>query len=166
MFSFIKRDYYIIFFTIIFIFCLDRFTKEYVIYLSNQNLNDEIYISEYLNIFLIWNDGIAFGLFSDNNQILYNIISGIILFIITVLFYLMIKAKRFKKFIYIIIIGGALGNFFDRIVNKSVPDFIDLHYQGFHWFIFNVADIFITIGVICLIYDEVFLEKNRNEHSA
>lgn len=166
MFSFIKRDYYIIFFTIIFIFCLDRFTKEYVIYLSNQNLNGEIYISEYLNIFLIWNDGIAFGLFSDNNQILYNIISSIILLIITVLFYLMIKAKRFKKYIYIIIIGGALGNLFDRIVNKSVPDFIDLHYQGFHWFIFNVADIFITIGVICLIYDEVFLEKNRNEHNA
>lgn len=166
MFNFIKRDYYIIFFTIIFIFCLDRFTKEYVIYLSNQNLNGEIYISEYLNIFLIWNDGIAFGLFSDNNQILYNIISSIILFIITVLFYLMIKAKRFKKYIYIIIIGGALGNLFDRIVNKSVPDFIDLHYQGFHWFIFNVADIFITIGVICLIYDEVFLEKNRNEHNA
>ena len=166
MFSFIKRDYYIIFFTIIFIFCLDRFTKEYVIYLSNQNFNGEIYISEYLNIFLIWNDGIAFGLFSDNNQILYNIISGIILFIITVLFYLMIKAKRFKKFIYIIIIGGALGNFFDRIVNKSVPDFIDLHYQGFHWFIFNVADIFITIGVICLIYDEVFLEKKRNDRNA
>ena len=166
MFSFIKRDYYIIFFTIIFIFCLDRFTKEYVIYLSNQNLNGEIYISEYLNIFLIWNDGIAFGLFSDNNQILYNIISSIILLIITVLFYLMIKAKRFKKYIYIIIIGGALGNLFDRIVNKSVPDFIDLHYQGFHWFIFNVADIFITIGVICLIYDEVFLEKNRNEDNA
>ena len=166
MFSFIKRDYYIIFFTIIFIFCLDRFTKEYVIYLSNQNLNSEIYISEYLNIFLIWNDGIAFGLFSDNNQILYNIISSIILFIITVLFYLMIKAKRFKKYIYIIIIGGALGNLFDRIVNKSVPDFIDLHYQGFHWFIFNVADIFITIGVICLIYDEVFLEKKRNDRNA
>ena len=166
MFSFIKRDYYITFFTIIFIFCLDRFSKEYVIYLSNQNLNSEIYISEYLNIFLIWNDGIAFGLFSDNNQILYNIISSIILLIITVLFYLMIKAKRFKKYIYIIIIGGALGNLFDRIVNKSVPDFIDLHYQGFHWFIFNVADIFITIGVICLIYDEVFLEKNRNEHNA
>ena len=166
MFSFIKRDYYIIFFTIIFIFCLDRFTKEYVIYLSNQNLNDEIYISEYLNIFLIWNDGIAFGLFSDNNQILYNIISSIILLIITILFYLMIKAKKFKKFIYIIIIGGALGNLFDRIVNKSVPDFIDLHYQGFHWFIFNVADIFITIGVICLIYDEVFLEKKRNDRNA
>ena len=166
MFNFIKRDYYIIFFTIIFIFCLDRFTKEYVIYLSNQNLNSEIYISEYLNIFLIWNDGIAFGLFSDNNQILYNIISSIILLIITVLFYLMIKAKRFKKYIYIIIIGGALGNLFDRIVNKSVPDFIDLHYQGFHWFIFNVADIFITIGVICLIYDEVFLEKKRNDRNA
>ena len=93
---------------------MDRFTKEYVIYLSNQNFNGEIYISEYLNIFLIWNDGIAFGLFSDNNQILYNIISSIILFIITVLFYLMIKAKRFKKYIYIIIIGGALGNLFDR----------------------------------------------------
>ena len=133
--------------------------------MSNQNLNSEIYISEYLNIFLIWNDGIAFGFFSDNNQILYNIISSIILFIITVLFYLMIKAKRFKKFIYIIIIGGALGNLFDRIVYKSVPDFIDLHYQGFHWFIFNVADIFITIGVICLIYDEVFLEKNRNDEN-
>ena len=166
MFSFIKRDYYITFFTIIFIFCLDRFTKEYVIYLSNQNLNSEIYISEYLNIFLIWNDGIAFGLFSDNNQIFYNIISIIILLIIIILFYLMIKTESYKKYVYMIIIGGALGNLFDRIVYNSVPDFIDLHYQGFHWFVFNGADIFITIGVICLIYDEVFLEKNRNGNNA
>ena len=78
----------------------------------------------------------------------------------------MIKTDSYKKYVYMIIIGGALGNLFDRIVYNSVPDFIDLHYQGFHWFVFNGADIFITIGIICLIYDEVFLEKNRNGNNA
>ena len=160
-----KQNYFYFAF-IVLIFAADRITKIIILNIFKSSDFASIKINSFLNFSLVWNDGIAFGLFSDNNQILYNIISGIILFIITVLFYLMIKAKKFKKFIYIIIIGGALGNLFDRIVNKSVPDFIDLHYQGFHWFIFNVADIFITIGVICLIYDEVFLEKNRNEHNA
>ena len=147
------------------IFSLDRFTKEYVIYLNNQSLTNELFLSKYLNIILIWNDGIAFGLLSVSDSGFYNLITVFILFIIIILFYLMIKADTYKKYIYILVVGGAMGNIFDRIVYRSVPDFIDVHFQGFHWFIFNVADIFITIGVICLIYDEVFLEKEKNENN-
>ena len=112
---------------------------------------------------LIWNDGIAFGLLSSKENYLYNLISLIIIIIILILFYLIYKTKKFKKFSYILVTGGALGNVFDRVFYKSVPDFIDVHFNGFHWFIFNIADIFITIGVICLIYDEIFIEKTEND---
>ena len=166
MLNFFKKNFYINLFIITSIFLLDRVSKIYVINSYDNNLGNDLFSSKYLNIILIWNDGIAFGLFSDNNQIFYNIISIIILLIIIILFYLMIKTDSYKKYVYMIIIGGALGNLFDRFVYNSVPDFIDLHYQGFHWFVFNCADIFITIGVICLIYDEVFLEKNRNGNNA
>ena len=141
---------------------LDRVSKFYVISLSEKNFNQEIFESTYLDIILIWNDGIAFGLLSLQENYLYNFITLIISFIILVLIYLIYKSKNFKKFSYILVTGGALGNVFDRIVYKSVPDFIDLHFNDFHWFIFNIADIFITIGVICLIYDEIFLEKKEN----
>ena len=148
-------------FAILIIFLLDRFSKEYVIFLNNENYNSELFTSTFLNIFLIWNDGIAFGLLSFENKIFYNVITALIILIIVILLFLISKTEKIKKYSYIAISGGALGNLFDRINYKSVPDFIDLHYNGFHWFIFNVADIFITFGVICLICDEIFLEKYR-----
>ena len=159
----LKNKLNISLFSIIFIFLIDRISKFYIIYLSQKNFDNELFISTYLNIILIWNDGIAFGLLSSKENYLYNLISLIIIIIILILFYLIYKSKNFKKFSYILVTGGALGNVFDRILYKSVPDFIDVHFNGFHWFIFNIADIFITIGVICLIYDEIFIEKTEND---
>ena len=149
--------------SILIIFAIDRLSKFYVIYLSQKNFSPEIFKSAYLNIILIWNDGIAFGLFSLKESFYYNLITSLIVIIILILFYLIYISKNFKKFSYILVTGGALGNVFDRIFYKSVPDFFDLHFNGFHWFIFNIADIFITIGVICLIYDEIFIEKKEND---
>ena len=140
---------------------LDRISKEYIIFLDEKNFNSEIFSSSFLNIVLVWNDGIAFGLLSFSDKTFYNLITIFISIIIIILLYLISKTEKLKKYSYIIVSGGALGNLFDRIVYKSVPDFIDLHYDGFHWFVFNIADIFITFGIICLIYDEVFLEKEK-----
>ena len=158
----LKNKFNISLFLIIVIFLVDRISKFYIITLSKKNFDQEIFQSEYLNLVLIWNDGIAFGLLSLQESYLYNLITLLIGFIILVLIYLIYKSQNFKKFSYILVTGGALGNIFDRIVYKSVPDFIDFHFNGFHWFIFNIADIFITIGVICLIYDEIFIEKKEN----
>ena len=163
IFKNLKNKLNISLFSIIFIFVIDRISKFYIIYLSQKNFDNELFISTYLNIILIWNDGIAFGLLSSKENYLYNLISLIIIIIILILFYLIYKSKKFKKFSYILVTGGALGNVFDRVFYKSVPDFIDVHFNGFHWFIFNIADIFITIGVICLIYDEIFIEKTEND---
>ena len=148
-------------FTIIFsIFLLDRLSKLYIIYLDKINNGSEIYQSKFLNIYLIWNEGIAFGLFSLDDNYLYNILTLIILIVIIIILYLVAKNKGFKRYSLIFILGGAIGNFFDRIFYKAVPDFIDFHIGNFHWFIFNVSDIFITVGVICMITLELI---NKND---
>ncbi len=165
MLNLLKKNFFSYFLLIIIIFSLDRISKLYIIFKSETNSSSSLLTSKFLNINLIWNDGIAFGLFSSGNENFYNFITIIIITIIIVLFFLTLKSEKLKKYSYLIISGGALGNLFDRIIYKSVPDFIDLHYNDFHWFIFNVADIFITIGVICLIYDEVFLESKKNDEN-
>jgi signal peptidase II len=151
------------FFIIILIFFFDRITKILVLNLDKKKLEQELFTSTFIDISLIWNNGIAFGLLSFDENYIYNILTFIIIIIILVLFFIASKSEKLQKFSYLIIIGGALGNLFDRILYKSVPDFIDIHFNGFHWFIFNIADIFITIGVICLIYDEIFLQKKIND---
>ena len=163
IFKYLSKQFYINLSVIISIFIFDRLTKIYVQILDRKTLEPEIFNSSSLNITLVWNDGIAFGLLSFKEEYFYNIITILIIVIILILLILASKSKSIQKYSYLIIIGGALGNLFDRIVYKSVPDFIDIHYNGFHWFIFNIADIFITIGVICLIYDEVFLQKKVDE---
>ena len=146
--------------TIIFsIFILDRLTKLYVIYLDKINTGSEIFSSKFLNIYLIWNEGIAFGLFSFDENNLYNFLTLIILIIIFVILYMIYKNSGFKKYSLLFIFGGALGNVFDRIIYRAVPDFIDFHIGNFHWFIFNVADIFITVGVIFMIFLELTVKK-------
>tara|TARA_A100001011_G_scaffold193455_1_gene201916 strand:- start:1584 stop:2078 length:495 start_codon:yes stop_codon:yes gene_type:complete len=159
--KFIGNKRLIDFFYIFLIFALDRISKILVLSLSEKYSEIELYQSSFVNIFLIWNKGIAFGLLSFEKNDLYNLITVLIFVIILILFVLVFKSERFKKISYIFITGGALGNLFDRIVYNSVPDFIDIHYKEFHWFIFNIADIFITIGVICLIFDEIILERKR-----
>ena len=141
------------------IFLTDRISKIYILKIAELENTVDIYLTSYLNFYLIWNKGIAFGLFSFDENFIYQSISLVIFIISIVLIIMMTKSEGFKKYSLILILGGALGNLFDRIYYSAVPDFIDLHIKGFHWFIFNVADIFITIGVICLILDELFFYK-------
>jgi len=160
-FKIINSNFYLNLLIILSIFILDRLTKFYVIYLDKINSSSEIFSSKFLNIYLIWNKGIAFGLFSFNENNLYNLLTLFILIIIFVILYMVSKSNGFKKYSLLMILGGALGNVFDRIIYKAVPDFIDFHIGNFHWFIFNFADIFITIGVIFLIIME-FTVINKN----
>ena len=162
MSNFLNKNLVINFFIILGIFSLDRITKLYVISENEKSLSAELFESKYLNIFLIWNEGVAFGLLSFNESFGYNLVTIIIAIVIIVLIVMLLNAKKFKRLAFLCVIGGALGNFYDRVVFNAVPDFIDFHIGEFHWFIFNIADIFITIGVICLIYDEIFLEKKEN----
>ena len=160
-FKITNKNFYINLIIIFSIFILDRLTKLYVIYLDKINSSSEIFSSKFLNIYLIWNEGIAFGLFSFNEKNLYNFLTLFILIIVFVILYMTSKSSGFKKYSLLMILGGALGNVFDRIIYKAVPDFIDFHIGNFHWFIFNFADIFITIGVIFLIILE-FTVINKN----
>ncbi len=144
------------------IFVVDRLSKIYVIYLDKKFLGSEIFTSKFLNIYLIWNEGIAFGLLSFDEKYLYNILTIIILTIILIIIFMLNNSNGFRKYSLLMILGGALGNFSDRVFYKGVPDFIDLHYENFHWFIFNIADIFICIGVISLIMIELF-DTNKKE---
>ena len=147
------------------IFLIDRISKIYILKIAELENKVDIYLTPYLNLYLIWNKGIAFGLFSFEKFFIYQSISLVIFIISIVLIVMIIKSEGFKKYSLILILGGALGNLFDRVYYSAVPDFIDLHMNGFHWFIFNVADIFITIGVICLILDELFFYKKNNENT-
>ena len=142
------------------IFVTDRISKIYVIYLDNKLLGSEIFSSKFLNINLIWNEGIAFGFFSFDDKIFYNILTIIIIIIILIIFFMIIKSDGFRKYSLLMILGGALGNVFDRLYYKAVPDFIDFHIGNFHWFIFKVADIFITIGILFMVIIELF---NKNQ---
>jgi signal peptidase II len=145
------------------IFITDRISKIYVIYLNDRSLNSEIFSSKFLNISLIWNEGIAFGLFSFDQSNLYNFITIIILIIILIIFRMMTNSASFKRYSLMMIFGGAIGNLYDRIFFGAVPDFIDFHVKEFHWFIFNVADIFITIGVFFMILFEL-IDANKDNH--
>ena len=149
------------FLIVIIIFSFDRISKLYVLNLAETDQFVNIYINQFFNFHLIWNTGIGFGLFSSDTSFYYNFITFLII-IINIIILIMILRSHNYKFFLLIILGGSLGNLFDRIYYKAVPDFIDLHYNDFHWFIFNVADIFITIGVICLIFAELFLDKKES----
>jgi len=157
-----RNNFIISSFLVFLIFLIDRISKIYVIYLDKKILGSEIFSSKFLNINLIWNEGIAFGLLSFDEKIFYNLLTFIILIIILIIFIMAIKSEGTKQYILFIILGGALGNVVDRIIYEAVPDFIDFHYGNFHWFIFNIADIFISIGVIFLIIIELF-DTNKKE---
>ena len=150
-----KNNLFCLFFILI-IFFLDRYTKLFVL---NNFTENTYYLNDYINLDLVWNIGIGFGLLSTESMIIYNSISLVIVTVIAGLIYMLIKTSNIDKFIYSIITGGALGNFYDRLIYKGVPDFIDLHYNNFHWFTFNVADIFITIGITVFIMRSFFIKN-------
>ena len=147
------------------IFFLDRATKLYLIDLQSNGTDVDFYIFSFLNFLLVWNTGIGFGLASLESSIYYHVLTGIIAIINFVLIYFLLKAKGFSAYMFGILIGGSLGNLFDRIYNYAVPDFIDLHLGNFHWFIFNVADIFITVGIIGLIFIELFKNEKISSNT-
>ena len=149
------------FFLILFIFILDRISKLWIISIFNSENNLEIKISSFINLNLIWNKGIAFGLFSYGEKFEYNLLTGLIIIIIVIVFWMIIKTKGFEKYGFLMILGGALGNIFDRLYYSAVPDFIDIYYKNFHWFVFNVADIFITVGVLMLIINEITIKNHK-----
>ena len=145
---------------IILIFVSDRISKIKII--NHQIDNNRVYINDFMNFDLVWNTGIGFGLLSSNSDLVYNLITIIIGGIIIFLIYLIVKSNFLDKTLFSLVMGGALGNFYDRLVYFAVPDFIDIHYQNFHWFTFNIADIFITIGIIMLISKDLFLKNGKN----
>ena len=151
------------FIIILIIFLLDRFSKIYILKIAEVDNVVDIYLTNYLNFYLIWNKGIAFGLLSFNESFIYNVITVIIATISVVILAMITINKGFKKYSLLFVFGGSIGNIFDRIYYSAVPDFIDFHVNDFHWFIFNIADIFITLGIMCLIYDEIFINNERNE---
>ena len=149
---------------LIFIFALDRISKLYIIKLAEINNSVDIYLSSYLNLNLIWNRGIAFGMLSFDESAIYNFITILIIIVNFIILIMIVRSNDIKCYFLIFILGGSMGNLFDRLYYYAVPDFIDFHINRFHWFIFNVADIFISLGVICLIFVELFLnKKTKNE---
>ena len=140
-------------------FALDRLSKIYILNILNNEGQVDLYINQFLNIYLVWNTGIGFGLFSSEDKLFYNIFTAIIVIINLVILYFAFIESKIKSFFLMMILGGSLGNLFDRVYYRAVPDFIDLHIDSFHWFTFNVADIFITIGIIAFIL-KGFLIKN------
>ena len=148
---------------VLILFCVDRFSKIYVIELAEKTDITEVYLTSFLNSYLVWNTGIAFGLFSLSSELIYNLFTTLIVLINILIIYLIIITKDFRKYFFLLILGGSFGNLFDRLYYGSVPDFIDFHIGNFHWFIFNIADIFITVGVICLILAELMYKRQDNE---
>ena len=158
-----KKKFFLNFLIVVAIFVFDRISKLYILNLAEIDKLADVYFNSFLNFHLIWNTGIGFGLLSSETDFYYNLTTILITLINIIILFMIIKSDNYKSFFLLVILGGSLGNLFDRIYYKAVPDFIDVHYHDFHWFIFNVADIFISIGVICLIIAEIFFDKRTNK---
>ena len=145
------------------IFFLDRISKIYILNIVETTGTVDIYINSFLNLILVWNTGIGFGLLSFEQTTIYNFITVLIIIINILIIYFILKSNDFRSYFFLLILGGSLGNLFDRVYYSAVPDFIDINYNEYHWFIFNVADIFITVGIISLIIAELLNYKKQNE---
>jgi signal peptidase II len=159
------KKIFLSFLIILIIFAFDRISKLYILNLAETEKYLDIYFNSFLNFHLIWNTGVGFGLFSSETNFYYNLITILIVLINIIILIMIVKSQDYKLFFLLMILGGSFGNLFDRLYYQAVPDFIDFHYGNFHWFVFNVADMFITIGIICLIIAEFILnhKKPNNE---
>ena len=155
-----KKQFILNFIIILFIFFLDRISKVYVLNIAENEGIVDLTINSFLNIILVWNSGIGFGLFQLEQAFTYNLFTTLIILINILIVYFLFYTESLNKIFFSMILGGSLGNLYDRVYYSAVPDFIDLNYNGYHWFVFNVADIFITIGVFALIFFEL-LKKNE-----
>ena len=157
----LNKNFYLNFSLVLFIFLIDRISKLYVIHKDKINFNSEIYSSKFLNIHLIWNEGIAFGLFSFNEDYLYNFLTFLIFIVIIFIIFMIRKSDLLRKYALLLVLGGALGNFYDRLVLGYVIDFLDFHWSGIHFPAFNIADMAITIGAVLFIMDNLFLSSKK-----
>ena len=148
---------------VLLVLTLDRISKILILNILENDGKIDIYVNSFISLFLVWNKGIGFGLFSFDQNYIYNGITIFIFIINLIIVYLIYKEKAPKTYFLAMILGGSSGNLFDRYYYSAVPDFIDLNYKGYHWFIFNVADIFITLGIICLILVELLNYKKQND---
>ena len=155
MSKFVPRKFFFYLIIVIFIFLFDRISKIYILNVAETYGEVNILVNSYINLILVWNSGIGFGLLSSDNLLIYNLITTLIILINLLIIYLIYSSNDIRVYLYLIILGGSMGNLFDRLYYSAVPDFIDLNYNGYHWFIFNVADIFISIGIIFLILIEL-----------
>ena len=162
--KFFSKKIILYFVIVFFIFLADRISKLYILSILENFGNVNININSYINLVLVWNSGIAFGLLSFDQSQIYNLITILIVFINLLIVYLIIKLKDMRAYFFLIVLGGSLGNLFDRIYYSAVLDFIDISFKNYHWFIFNVADIFISIGIICLIFAELLIYKRNHEN--
>ena len=149
---------------ILVLFSIDRLSKIYLLNLQSSGVDIDFYILPFLNFYLVWNTGIGFGLISLDSNIYYHLLTLVIFLVNIGLIFFLIKTKGFYSYLIAIVIGGSLGNLADRVYYYAVPDFIDLHINNYHWFIFNVADIFITVGIIGLIIYELFKKEKSKEN--
>ena len=152
----LKKENFYFLIIILFIFSLDRYSKIRII---NDFSDTSFYLNDFLNFDLTWNTGIGFGLLSTSSNVIYNLVTLIISSVIIFLVYFILKSERFDKFCFSLIISGALGNLYDRFFFNAVPDFIDFHYKNVHWFTFNVADIFITLGIAIFLMKDIIVKK-------
>ena len=159
----LKKKYVFFLIIALIIFLIDRLSKNYILNIAEVEGSVDIFVNSYLNIYLIWNTGIGFGLLSFDKSLIYNLITSLIIVINILIIYMIIKTNDIRSYFLVFVLGGSLGNLFDRLYYSAVPDFIDINYKEFHWFIFNVADIFITLGIICLIFAELMNYKKENE---
>ena len=159
----LKKKYILNFLIIFFIFFLDRISKIFILNLAENEGVVDITVNSFLNIILVWNSGIGFGLLQFDENLIYNLITLLIIIINFIIIYLILNSTRLHQILFCMILGGSLGNLYDRISYSAVPDFIDLNYSGYHWFVFNVADIFISIGIFTLIFLELFIKKNNEK---
>ena len=149
---------------ILFLFSIDRLSKMYLLNLQSSGVDIDFYIFFFLNFYLVWNTGIGFGLISMDSNIYYHLLIFVIFLVNLGLIFFLIKTNGIYSYLIAIVIGGSLGNLVDRAYYYAVPDFIDLHINNYHWFIFNVADIFITVGIIGLIITEIFKKENSDKN--
>ena len=157
----LKKQFILNSLIIFLIFFLDRLSKFYILNIAENEGTVNITINSFLNVILVWNAGIGFGLLQFDQTFVYNLITILIFLINLLIIYLLFNAEKLHKIFFAMILGGSLGNLYDRVYYSAVPDFIDLNYNGYHWFVFNVADIFISIGIFTLIFHEVFRKKNE-----
>ena len=141
---------------------IDFLSKNKIISIFKDGIVEKIYVNEYLDFILVFNTGISYGLFSGGGDFQkWILISLSILIIIFLLSFIRNESSILSKLSISFIIGGALGNVLDRFTYGAVVDFISLHAKGFSWYIFNIADMFIVVGVILFILSQFILSKKN-----